>query len=349
MSKPKSPTAPKVSIEVWRELYHAANAFQILAPWRWMHDRHVLGIENEHGVRLISVLGKLNEVYGLASYRGSYGTSFLLHVLLNNSDGDASGAALCQDALVAEFAPARELRREDRAVINQLCFKPLSTRPRLFPKFASHSPGYVPWFVSEDEAVKLADDLQKTTRFAEMFRAHPELYESRKPNEFPFFPAPKPSNLSPRQLQWHTLVPAPLPTDPPVEPEAVEAALLLRLPQDGSAVWELNSFYSRDTIVKPPRPYWSKMAMGVDAHSGLVLGFHLGGPELTMAQNAAMGLAQAIRTSGFRPSTLKVEAPPLIQVLEPIARALKIKLVLAKSLPMAREARIALEAYSRRR
>ncbi|MEI6783173.1 MAG: hypothetical protein WCQ21_19890, partial [Verrucomicrobiota bacterium] len=63
MANKQSPPAPVVPLDLWRELYQAAASFQVLAPWQWMHDTHVLGINNEHGVRLVTVLGNMGEVF----------------------------------------------------------------------------------------------------------------------------------------------------------------------------------------------------------------------------------------------------------------------------------------------
>src|SRR5580658_8874668 len=53
MAKRKTAAAPTVPLELWRELYQAAACFQQLAPWQWMDDIHVFGVNNEHGVRLV--------------------------------------------------------------------------------------------------------------------------------------------------------------------------------------------------------------------------------------------------------------------------------------------------------
>jgi hypothetical protein len=48
------------------------------------------------------------------------------------------------------------------------------------------------------------------------------------------------------------------------------------------------------SISEPPRPYYSKMVLGVDAVTGMILAFQLGAPDQTMAQTAARGLVQSI-------------------------------------------------------
>ena len=47
-------------------------------------------------------------------------------------------------------------------------------------------------------------------------------------------------------------------------------------------------------VGEPPRPYFPKTALGVDAATGMILAFQLAGPDQTMAQTAARGLIQSI-------------------------------------------------------
>ena len=81
MAKKNTPPAPTIPLDLWRELYQAAASFRLLAPWQWMDDTHIFGVNNDHGVRLVTVMGSLGEVFGLASYRGSAGANFLLRLL----------------------------------------------------------------------------------------------------------------------------------------------------------------------------------------------------------------------------------------------------------------------------
>jgi hypothetical protein len=347
MANKQSPPAPVVPLDLWRELYQAAASFQVLAPWQWMHDTHVLGINNEHGVRLVTVLGNMGEVFGLASYRGSAGANFLLRLRSGQFAPESPDARFYQDALLADFVPRKNLRKEERAIIQQIGFQPLARKPQLFPEFQSHRPGYVPWFVDEAEARFLLDDLRKVVPFAELLRSNPAIYDSRHENEFPFFPASVSGPLTWDQFEWHTILPVPPPADLPVDADAFDLAALRRVPQPPHSAWELTAFYASMAIGEPPRPYYPKMALGVDAATGMILGHQLASPEHTMAQAAASGLVQSIQASGSRPAAIKLDSINLIRALQPLANALGVELHQAKTLPMVNEARRSLEAYNR--
>jgi hypothetical protein len=348
MPKKNTPPVPAMPLDLWRQLYQAAADFQLLAPWQWMDDAHVFGINNAHGVRLVTVLGSLGEVFGLASYRGSAGADFLLRLLRAEFAPESPDACFFQDALLVDFVPRKALRKEDRAIIQHLGFQPPARKPKLFPEFQSHKPGYVPWFIDEAEAHLLLDDLRKAVAFSELLRISLALYDSRQENEFPFFPALVTEPLTRDQLEWHTILPAPLPADPPPDTRAFELPPLLVLPQPPQSAWELAAFYAPMPVSEPPRPYFPKMALGVDATTGMILAFQLAGPDQTMADAAARGLIQSIQASGCRPVTIRMNSLNLIQALQPLANALGTKLLHAKSLPMVDEARRSLEDFNRR-
>jgi hypothetical protein len=347
MAKKNALPAPTISLDLWRELYQAAATFQLLAPWQWMDDSHVLGVNNEHGVRLASVLGNLGEVFGLASYRGSAGANFLLRLRRGEFAPEHPDARFYQDALLVDFVPRKDLRKEERAIIQQIAFQPPVRKPTLFPQFQSHKPGYVPWFIDEAEARLLLDDLRKVVRFAELLRTNLALYDPRQENEFPFFPAAVSEPLTLDQFEWQTISPAPPPADPAVVTDAFDLAPLLALPQSPQSAWELTAFYATMPVGEPPRPYYPKIAIGVDAATGMILAFQLAGPDHTMAQAAARSLVESIKASGHRPSAIKMDSVNLIRALQPLADALGAKLLQAKSLPMANEARQSLEAFNR--
>lgn len=337
---------PTVPLELWRELYQAAAAFQVLAPWRWMHDDHAFGINNQFGVRLLSVLGFHGQVFGLATYRGTAGVNYLLRLLAEQFEPETEEGIYYQDSLLLDFFPRHKLRQPDRKVLAQLQFKAAPTRPRLYPAFFSLKPGLVPWFINEAEARELLDDLRHLLPFAELARAHPELFGSRKPGEIPFVPPAPASPLAPEQLEWHTITPVPPPADPPVQPEAFDLAAALRAPQT-SAVWELTAFYSSARIYDGLRPFYPKLALCVDALTGFIITQHLGGPDQTRGAVAATAWLQAVQTTRQRPASVKVDSLDLARTLAPLGARLGLQFIPSKSLPMAEEARHAIEAFQR--
>jgi hypothetical protein len=65
----------KPTNEQWTALYEAAAAFKELAPWQWMYDSDLFGVQDpETGeVGYCCVLGALGELLGLNVHRGRPG------------------------------------------------------------------------------------------------------------------------------------------------------------------------------------------------------------------------------------------------------------------------------------
>jgi hypothetical protein len=346
MSQAQKPQAPEVSLEVWRELYRTAVEFQTLAPWRWMNDDHGLGIHSENGVRVACVMGALGDVFGVASYRGSGGISFYLRLISGEFEPETPDAMYYQDAVLVDYVPRAELRKEDKAVIKRLDFQPAASKPRLYPKFSSFKPGYLPWFLEEREAVMLTEDLRKTMAFAAVVKERPEAFETHPPTNVPFFPANGVEPLTFEQLQWHSLAVEPLAADPPAVLDDAVLASLQRLPQHKNVTWDVSAFYTHAAIHQAPRPFFSKMALCMETQNGMILNFSLGSPDMTMTSTAAKVLAASLEGTGIRPGQVRTDSLALSQTLAPLAEALGIRIQFERHLPTIADARQSLAAFA---
>ena len=95
MAKRNTPPAPTIPLDLWRELYQAAASFQLLAPWQWMDDTHVFGVNNEHGVRLVTVLGSMGEVFPKTALGVDAATGMILAFQLTGPDQTLAQTAAC--------------------------------------------------------------------------------------------------------------------------------------------------------------------------------------------------------------------------------------------------------------
>ncbi|RME91902.1 MAG: hypothetical protein D6772_17675 [Bacteroidetes bacterium] len=64
----------------WKQFFAVAEAFQEIAPWRWMEDRHIFRIHCtiDDELYYCSILGNGGEVFGLCMYPGEVGLASLL-------------------------------------------------------------------------------------------------------------------------------------------------------------------------------------------------------------------------------------------------------------------------------
>lgn len=342
------PVIPQVSAETWRALVSAADAFNRLAPWEWMHDSHVIGLRHPvtREVLLGSILGRLRQVFALLVYRNDAGRGWILNTILN--DGEPSGfededSAFEQDAVKVEFVLKRGLRKEDQSVLAAAGFAPADKRGRVWPKFESIAPGAYPWHVTQAEAETLLFALPRVAAVAKLLRAQPRMWDDHCDGQIGFVPDdfdPATTELRPELMQWEPMFP-PLETTPEVVSWSEEVlAQLNRLPQAKGFHLELDVSYAPFPISSEDRPRFPKLALAVDRASGAVLGYRIG--ELKDHDGAgalAVALQEGLKHLGHRPEKIGVQKPRVGAMLEKAARALNVPLVQAMELPSLNEAR----------
>src|SRR5579872_5233461 len=113
------------SPEEWRRLYEAAVVFRDAAPWEWMWDAEVFGVQSpESGeIGYCCVMGRLGEHFALAVYEGSAGLEGLWQMRLDPPSGDPAEMLALQKCLMASFEDRSLLQKPDLEIIKQLGLK----------------------------------------------------------------------------------------------------------------------------------------------------------------------------------------------------------------------------------
>ncbi|MBI3850141.1 MAG: hypothetical protein HY298_07610 [Verrucomicrobia bacterium] len=348
------PLVPQVSAETWRPLIAAADDFNRLAPWEWMHDSHVIGLRHPatNEVLFGSILGRLRSVFALLVYRNDTGRRWLLNTILN--DGEPGGleredTAFEQDLVKAEFVPKRELVKEDRAMLAAAGYSPANKRRRVWPQFRSLVPGGYPWHLTQAEAETLRFALPRVAAVARLMRAQPRVWDDHCDGQIGFVPDdydPAAGELRAEQLDWQPMIPPPEPTPELVSFEEATLARLSKLTQAKGFHLELDVTYASFPIADADRPRFPKLAMAVDRASGFVGGFHLGDFK-DRDGAAALGtvLRDALTQLGHRPETIRVQRPRVAAMLSGVAKGLGIPVLLDDELGELNFARQSMEQH----
>jgi Domain of unknown function (DUF6930) len=327
------PAIPSVLVETWKALLAAADDFNRLAPWEWMHDSHIVGLRHpiSKEVLLGSIVGRLRQVFALLVYRRPTGHRWLLNTILN--DGDPGGLedadnAFEQDLVKVEFTTKKELWKEDRAVLAAANYSPPLKRGCVWPQFRSLVPGGYPWHVSQAEAETLLFALPRVTALARLMREHPEVWDAHLDGDIAFLPDdfdPALGELRGEQLDWHPMIPPPEPPPDLVSFDEPTRARLLKLTQAKGFHLELDVAYSTMTIADVERPRFPKLAMAVDRASGFLGGLRLS--EITDRDGAAtlgIVLRDALMQLGHRPETIRVQRSRVAAMLSRVVKELEI-------------------------
>lgn len=353
------PAIPQVSVETWKALLGAADDFNRLAPWVWMHDSNIVGLRHPvtKEALLGSVLGRLRTVFALLLYRRAAGHRWLLNTILNEGtsdglDGDDSGFE--QDLVKVEFTPKRELWKEDRAVLAAAGYSPTLKRGHVWPICRSLVPGGFPWHVTQAEADTLLFALPRVAAFARLVRAQPEICDGHLDGEIAYLPGdfdPAAGELHGEQLDWHPMLPPPEPLPDLVAFDDATQARLRALTQAKGFHLELDVTYSVMAVADADRPRFPKLALAVDRASGFIGGCRFGDAKDPQgAATLATVIQNALDQLGHRPETIRVQRGRVAIMLAKVAKELGIPVIQGAELPALNAAKASVEGrFSRPR
>lgn len=281
MTREASPT-----INEWRELYRAAINFRDLAPWRWMTDDQVFGVQdpNSGEVGYCTVLGALKEVFGLAIYVGTDGLAIYNHIVMGDlSRAEQFEMMAMMRGFTCLFGSREELQKEDLDIIKRLG---LSFRgATAWPEMRSHRRHCAPWFLNSEEARYLTLALEQAANVALRVREDESLLDPPQDGVYLVrVPAIKSGELS-WSDKW-------LPQQPDGQLDAREIPpdisqigekrieRILRKSRRTGAVVEVDVFHMPMPVKgsEDERPYYPQIVLWVDS-MGPIIHFDLFEPD----------------------------------------------------------------------
>jgi hypothetical protein len=338
---------PSPSQEEWQRLYEAAIAFKHEAPWEWMYEDDVFGVQNpETGQTAYgSIMGNAGDHLALALYLGSEGLEGFWQMHHGAPYADAF-RLLEIPQLQASFEDRGELDTRDRQVIKGLGLK--FRGRQAWPLFRSYVPGCAPWFLTPEEARFLAVGLEQALIVAQRVYDDPDLLEP--PDDGGDEYLVRIQKLDGWADEWLAPEPAEQLSMPMVNPERL-AAIRDRLPSRGFAL-EVDLFAMPQWVKEEedPRPLLAYHFMVVEANSGFVVvgDVLLAKPSFpAMWAQAQVTLLQAFDTMESIPQLIAVRDERLAEIVAPIASSLGIETVVSGTLPALDEARATLERWIR--
>jgi hypothetical protein len=310
-----------------------------IAPWTWMQDTDVFGVEDPDTgeIGFVSVMGNIGEFESVAVYRGAEG---IFGYIDFQADPSASADRLLEIPEVQlSFTEPKLLEKRDRELLKGSGLKFTGTRP----EFRSFRPGYVPWFITLQEARLLIHALSQTVEMTKRLASEPFLFPDDGDGETEPFLIRVARKEGPG-LVWEDQIKRI--QRPPIR--ALETTIdwfLLRdlqtLPLSTTQL-EADVFIGPGSIGEPnERPLALYMLMLADRFSGYILGFEaLSAEDSLDAMYASIPekIAQLLWEKRVLPKQIIVRSDRLFGLLEPLQSELKIQLRRANELPAIEEA-----------
>ncbi len=328
-------TAP--SLEEARQLYQVALRVKELAPWEWMEESDIFGVQNPETGELgfVSLMGMAEEHFAVAVYQGAEGL-YGFWDLRSGDELETPQRLLEIPQLQASFEDREMLDKQDREVIKKLGLKLRGAKA--WPLFRSYRPGFAPWFVTAAEARFLTCALAQTLEVAPRVQGDPDLLYEEKDETDESYLVRVPHQQG-DSLAWEDRwmrVPPPEPVRIPVVLDLATVSQLKQLPQRDLKL-EID-LLSMPTAVgeKGERPILPYLLLVADSQSGMILGFELLKVEDSLAGMQAqipMKLAHWLAQAQIVPKEIKARSKLMTELLSPLTKALNIKLRQSDSLP----------------
>jgi hypothetical protein len=338
---------PQLSFDEWRRLYQAAIAFKQVAPWKWMTETDVFGVQNPESGQIGygSIMGMLGEHLALAVYLGSEGLEGFWRI---EEGRDVEPTFVLEvPQLQASWEDREALRREDREVIKALGLK---FRVRgAWPLFRSYVPGYFPWFVTPEEARFLTLALEQGLEVVQRVKEDRALLSPLREGVYLVRTPEKQGETLVWKDEWvEPPPPQPRPLPPPAITET-DLAALRQLPRQKMVV-QADLFLMPSPIKEKedPRPYFPYNLMAVESRSGLILGTDILAPKPSLDvvwAKAPEAFLSVLRRLGSLPTEVAVRSERVYELLKPVAAGLDIRLTRKRSLPALEQARATLEQW----
>ena len=265
------------SREQWIRLYEAMAKVKELAPWQWMGEADLFGVQDpETGeVYYVSVMGELGEHFAVAAYPGAEG----LNGFWTMNQGileEAPEVFVLVPQLQASFEDRSQLNDQDRQLIKELGYK--FRGKQAWPLFRSYRPAYLPWYLEAPEATVLALVLEQVLEVAPRFREDRQLLEVTSDGAYLVRVAREVDGAVMWEDRRMTVAAPPLPSIT-IEMDARLLAYLKGLPRSKAEV-EIGVAMLPSPVKEPDsRPYFPFIVLIVETRLGMILGHEMLDPR----------------------------------------------------------------------
>jgi hypothetical protein len=316
--------------EEWKILYELMVRIKELAPWKFMQEDDIFGIQlpGTEMPGFVSVMGTLGEHLSIAVYLGAKGLDGFWKM-------QELGPRLTPEFVLqvpqiqASFEDREMITDEDRKVIKSLGLK--FRGAQAWPQFRSYHPACLPWYIDKSEADLLICALEQVLEVAPRFKENPDILMPTDSDDDYLFRVKQ-------KDAWEDTV---LKVDTNIETSFsvkmnMNALLELKRKSPGRLVIEADLFMTDQTIQenRKERPYFPFLLMLAEHASGYILASKILAPfptiENMMEEIPAMVVK--ILANDLVPKEIQVKSESLFNLLQPVASEAGFKLTKASHL-----------------
>lgn len=333
------PSQPSVS-PVWARLFAAADRIKEIAPWEWMFEDDLFGVQDPVSgeISYVSVMGHLGEHYAIAVYLGDEAANDILRLMGNSQVADPERIMETRQLQIS-YEDRDYLDKADLDLIKSLGRK--YRGKNAWPMFRSYRAGYIPWRLDEEEAGLMATVLEQAIQVLERYVDDDDLLFSdgevgETDGDLYLIRVPATTDAG---LLWRDEFKPLKPTPAQVLNIGISKEVLRRvekLPRKKGAL-EVDFFMVPTPIgTRGQRAQLPYMLLVVDGKSGMVFGadmVEITGTVLDAMVQLPEMLFKTFLHLGFVPSEIHIKSTRLAQILGNWADHMKISVQNRPRLP----------------
>ncbi len=308
-------TAP--SLDQWKTLYDLMARVKTLAPWEWMAEDDIFGVQfpGTDDLGFVSVMGTLGEHLSVAVYQGAKGLAGFWK-MQELGDRLSPEFVLQVPQVQGSFEDRELITAEDRKVMKQLSLKFRGVNA--WPQFRSFRPGCFPWYIEKAEADVLICALEQVLEVAPRFKDDPDIFMPTESDDDYLVRVKKNDQWEDSILRLDTQV------ETVFHPKINEDALRqLTGMKPGNVVIEADFFIMGEPVQdkRNERPFFPFMLMLVEQESGYILASELLKPLPTIESmwEEIPGVIVEKLTGSVAPREIQVRDEWLYQLIRMVA------------------------------
>lgn len=312
------------SMKEWQRLYDVAVEFKKLGCWDWMYDDDLFGVQNpDNGeIGYCCIMGNLGEMFAIAVYLGEDGLGGYLKMQSGEVGETDPDVLHYQKCLMASFEDRDYLEKEDLQLIKRLGLKFRGRNG--WPVFRSYRPGYVPWFLTKEEALFLTTAIEQSMDVALRFREDEDLLTSPCGNKYLIRVPDKIEDVFLWEDKWIKPVPAEKVRMFDDHVDEVRIQRIKRKAVQTDAIWEIEMAFSPTPVwEKKERPYFPRILAVMDHRSMLALDLYMFEISSDASKFRSYFLSFLEKNKAL-PRKILVRNDETLQLIAPIASLLKI-------------------------
>jgi hypothetical protein len=302
--------------------------FKEMAPWQWMTDAELFGVENPRDgeVGWCTILGNEGLEFGLFIFLGAEGFQTYNRIAMGGAEAKSFEVWARASLLSMMFADRQELQQQDHEVIRSLGLR--FRGRKAWPLFRSHRLGYIPWYLDKHEVMFLSIAVQQALEVAKRVReGQLDLFEEVDSDTI----LTRYSHAGQWLEEWRKPnVPRPG-VNIPAPPDEARLLGLRTAAKELRGSWELDVFLLPTAVSEgADRPYYPNCVLAVERQTGFIVGTELTGPRASPEEKQEAVIRLLEQSQLPLPQEIRVKGEEVRGVVEPVARSLGVSLHVAR-------------------